>query len=786
MSKFINYDLSTLAQSSPTTLGSTVDTTLVLETSAAAIPGNPITATLKAYPPLATAEDIKLESITDQSTFIASSFTEITPGVYQASITVESGSGDLEFIAKDNKGNSSNGSVVNTISPPLSANSSNLDKQTLSALNQTSAMADTAEPTRAKSGTYQQALKKRGKSEPTSRSTETQKGRVPGAVETAVAGYRSLSETLAANHKYDEFSKLRLWANLTKPKSYRIKRLNDYRKALDECMERLAIVMQNYDIVEVGSAAKDHTNAENSNALSFRFNAGTFFDVYAPASVFNTEYLIQYSSRATFRQTALDQLSSFYTWHRAQNNMVHQARDYFNYSTQHSFLGGNINTTVYRDKKERYEYLVTQIGQVQGGAKTEGKLRTASKKTAEFNGQTAQLPDMGGSGASGGGGFSVDGVSGTASDTTLPTGSSAADAAGAQKGSAAGPAEDVEKEKISNWDISVKNDYNLKSVVGGIIQKAKDLFYQQAKAIVLRAAESFYVDSEKHVCIESGGDLYLKAKGTLYINAGDMVIRTVNGNIRRLVGYAGIQDYIDRNGINIAKKDNGDPIFDTDGNFVTQQGSEFIPVRMPAPKIGTITEFIRPTSSIHVPSPKLIEGDNSLFTDFLKDVGLEQITSLGGLLDTSGLTGALGDGILNTFGSGDIGNFIKDVATSGLEQMLDQGLDLIPGAGDAVDVANDVADQLNAFVDELIEVKTSSVEVTGSDLSYTVTYKLPDEPGTALITYPTELLDYPKTAVPKPAKTGSNDLRNMPILPSARLEPLWQNGVPFEEQTPTE
>ncbi len=784
MPNFPNYDLTTLTSATPTTLGNTVNASLILETSAAAIPGNPVTIRLKAYPPVSDAAALSIQTTDGSSNFVASSFTEVEPGTYEASVTVSSESNRIEFVVQDNQGNVSNGSVVTPLSPPSFSSSANFDTETLDALNQTSAMADTAETTRAKAGTYEQALKKRGKSEPTSRSTETQKGRVPGAVETAVAGYRSLSEALAANHKYDEFSKLRLWANLSKPKSYRIKRLNDYRKALDECMERLAIIMGNYDIVEVGSAAKDHTNAENSNALSFRFNAGTFFDVYSPATVFNTEYLIQYSSRATFRQTALDQLSSFYTWHRAQNNMVHQARDYFNYSTQHSFLGGNINTTIYRDKKERYEYVVTQIGQVSGGEKVEGKLRTASKQTAEFNGQTAQLPDFG-SGSTAGG-FSVDGAVGTASDTTLPTASTDSTSESTELKGAGTETETVAPEKISNWDISVKNDFNLKSVVGGIVQKAKDLFFQQAKAIVMKAAESFYAQSDKHVCIESGGDLYLKAKGTLYINAGDLVIRTVNGNIRRLVGYAGIEDYIDRNGINIAKQDNGDPVFDVDGNFVTQVGTEFIPVKMPTPKVGTITEFLRPTPVIYVPSPKLVEGDSSLFTDFLKDVGLDQITSLTDLFDASGLTDAVGSGILDTFGSGDIGNFIKDVATSGLEQMMDAGMDLIPGASDAVDVANDVADQLNAFVDDLIEVKVSSVEVVGPDLSYIVTYKLPEDPATAVITYPTELLDYPKTAVPKPAKTGSNDLRNMPILPSARLEPLWQNGIPFELDTATD
>lgn len=783
MAKFPSYDLNMLTGASPTTLGNTVNTSLILETTAAAIPGNPITVVVKAYPPLEDSSSLNIQAVDNSAEFVASSFTELSQGVYEASLTVSDKTPRLEFVVKDGQGNSSNGSVVTPVTAPSSTKSINSSNETLNTLNKTSAMADVAETTRAKAGTHTQALKKRGKSEPTSRSTETQKGRIPGAVETAIAGYRALSETLASNHKYDEFSKLRLWTNISKPKSYRIKGLNDYRKALDECMERLAIVMGNYDIVEVGSSAKDHTNAENSNALSFRFNSGTFFDVYSPATVFNTEYLIQYSSRATFRQTAIDQLSSFYTWHRAQNTMVHQAKDYFNYSSQHSFLGGNINTTVYRKKKERYESLLTQVGQVKGGEKVEGKLRSASKKTAEFNGQTEQLPDFGG-GSTGGSGFTVEGAEGTSEDTNLPTSSGGGEETSGTKGEGT-ETETVEKEVISNWDISVKNDFNLKSVVGGIVQKAKDLFFQQAKAIVMKAAESFYVKSDKHVCLESGGDLYLKAKGTLYINAGDVVIRTVNGNIRRLIGYSSIQEYIERNNINILKDDDGEPFYDQEGNFVIEQGDELIPVKMPIPKVGTITEFVKPTPYIYVPSPKLVEGGNGLFTDILKNIGLDPISSLGELFESTGFGESIGDSILSTFGSGDVGNFIKDVASSGLEQMMDAGMDLI-GGDDLLSAANDVVDQLNAFTDDLIEIKTSSVEVNGGDLSYTVTYKLPDDPGTAIIAYPTELLDYPKTAVPKPAKTGSNDLRNMPILPSARLEPLWQNGLPFESETPTD
>jgi hypothetical protein len=787
--KFTDYSVQSLTKTKPTISGSSYDTTYVLETSAATTPGSPVTVTVRAYPPVSDLSQLKLEAAnpTLQAAMVATKFVQTEkPGVYQASVTVSKAlEQGLELYVRDTKGNLSNGSVVSTVSAPK-AEASNYNNQVVSTLNQTSAMSDASESNKAKAGTYDAALKKLGMSEPTSRSTQTTKGRTGGAVETAVAGYRSLAEALAANHKYDEFSKLRVWVNLSKPKNYRIKRLNEYRTALDNCMERLAVVMQNYDYVEVGSSVKDHTNAENSNALSFRFNAGTFFDVYSPASVFNTEYLIQYSTRGTFRQTAIDQLSSFYTWHRAQNNMVHQARDYFNYSTQHSFLGGNINTTIYRDKKERYEYLVTQIGQVKGGEKVEGKLRSASKKTAEFNGQSAQLPSMGGSesGGMGGGGFTVEGASDVATDTTLPTSSAteAAEPTDGVKGSASGEAETVAPDKVSNWDISVKNDFNLQSVVGGIIQQAKDLFFQQAKAIILKASESLFLKSSKHVCIEAKQDLYLKAGGTLYINADNLVIRTVSGNIQRLVGYAGIDEYVEKNGIDLLKNEDGDPYKDENGDYITMAGDEAVSVKMPTPQKGTIVEFLKP-GPIYVPTPKLVEGDNSLFTDFLKDMNLDPITNLTDILDGSALSDALGDSLLSTFGEGDLGKFITDVATSGLEQMLDAGLDALPGAGELLDTVGDINDQLNAFVDELIEIKKSSVEVVGPDLSYIVTYKLPEAPATAVITYPTELLDYPKVSVPKPASTGSNDLRNMPVLPKARIEPLWQNGV--DMNTPT-
>lgn len=565
--------------------------------------------------------------------------------------------------------------------------------------------------------------------QPTQHSKTLSTGTPLGHKLDAAGRFRALAEVLGVNHKYDELAKLKLWTEFNKPVSYLPTDIKRYTESLDSGIERLKTVYDMWGYAEIGSTTERSTASQIKTAQSFSFTSATAFDVTAPAMILNSEYLVQQASKGSFRQTNIDQLSCFYRWHRAEKFIVTQAKDYFNYASQFSFFSGNFNTTVYNTKEERYEHLLTQVGQ-----SDEGK-----------NAVNA---------------FNVLGILDTAENPTVKKDLSFETTEESTPISLGG------LDQPSSWDINVKHDFNLFSVLAGIVQRSKELIYQQAKALITEVVESYFVKSGNHIYLEAGKDLYLRSKGTLYLSGKKVVIHTLDDtNIERLIGYPNAEMYEELNGPTFIRDKTGELLKDVEGNILVQGAFGFpVPFNLGPQKRGRVFEILRP-GQINVPKPRLeyeeVLNVSPEVEEVLKNNGFSKAIdafnfSVGDIVSSLEFLKKDFETTAGAFdGSELIGDLVKGLSLDNFLKGL--SLDVIPGVGE-------VRNQLDFNGLDLNPASVSKVTVSGGELDYTVSVLLPDIPGSRTMNYPPNLLDYPKSPVPKVAPSSNNNIWVAPAV----------------------
>lgn len=209
-------------------------------------------------------------------------------------------------------------------------------------------------PTSAAIGTTKDQLANNGKVQPSvDRGDKPKFDSLPGATQEATSRLAALSESLGLVHLASELASLQTWVS-AQGTEILTDDLSNYQSSLSEGLVRLGLILEKYSYSPAGSDISRISSAYGRSAQSFRFNSGSVFDVYAPATLLNTEYLVQQSSKGTFRQTAIDQLSCFYSWERSEESIVQQAKDRYEYTTEHSYVGGKQSVEVFESGDSRY------------------------------------------------------------------------------------------------------------------------------------------------------------------------------------------------------------------------------------------------------------------------------------------------------------------------------------------------------------------------------------------------------------------------------------------------
>jgi uncharacterized membrane protein YgcG len=384
-----------------------------------------------------------------------------------------------------------------------------------------------------------------------------------GAAKETATRYGGLTELLNGNHIADEVLKLGLWTasmglgNLDVADQFR-----KYKTTLAYSMSRLGFIMKKYDFTNKGSVVVQSSNAYNSSAQSHRFNSGTVFDIYAPTTMINTEYLIQQSSNATLRQTGIDQLSCFYRWHRAEEAMINQTKKIYNYTTDQVINGGNALDEVYNVATYKYLDGVNvhiggfgsplgggiggAIGGAVGGAvggAIGGAVGSAASGGGGSGGGGGSSSGGGGSSSGGGGGSGEFSLDGTEESISLDGVESALGGAGDVAGSAVNAGIDAAQGGIdaltggelpgltdpikSNYTLSATGNVNLFSLLGRLLVKAKDSVLAMAENIVLDATKDIFIRAAEKLALESKHNLNITCReGQLIIDAEEIIFRS--------------------------------------------------------------------------------------------------------------------------------------------------------------------------------------------------------------------------------------------------------------------
>jgi hypothetical protein len=549
-----------------------------------------------------------------------------------------------------------------------------------------------------------------------------------GAAKEAVSRYNGLTNLLNGSHKADEMLKLRLWLTGLGVGDLSVaSEIGEYSTTLAYSMSRLGFIMKKYDFTNKGSVVVQSSNAYNSSAQSHRFNSGTVFDIYAPTTMINTEYLIQQSSSATFRQTGIDQLSCFYQWHRAEDAMVNQTKNLYNYATHQVVNGGNALNEVYN--VATYKYLDGVDVRIGGFSLSSLGSSIGGESDESGNEEEALTTDDGMSGpasaGAAGGATSVDdGMSGPASARAgagAVAGAGAGAVAGAVEDGMNGPAsmqeglegevpvdgeetlEPLEPVK-ANYTLSATGNVNLFSLLGRLLVKAKESVLALATDIVLDATKDIFIRAAEKLALESTDNLNITCRdGQLILDAKEIIFRSPQP-IQFYIGEG--PTYMQESIVGLTQVENPDLM------------------RLPELFVTTV-EDLAPIDDIsgEVGEAIGVEGPPEDLA------GIDDVSAGGG-------TPIGVEGPPEVMGPEPLGS-----------------IDSIPAEG--------------AIPIEVEEPPTEEIETEGPLIKYAVVVEQSPEPTPGFITTPYSLLDYPKSPLPAPVAQPNNGIVTSPIYPAS-------------------
>jgi hypothetical protein len=218
--------------------------------------------------------------------------------------------------------------------------------------------------TRSTSGTVQSNFAKKGLNALENKDDKKRKNAVQGAVQQAVSRIRGLSEVIAINHLADEVVKLQTWSNTIMlldimsadagDLASDVTNLIEYTAGITQDLIKLTKILEEYGINLKGTTSTQNSAVVNQAAQAFRYTSNSVYDIESPTTLLNTEYLIQQSSKATFRQTGVDQLSCFDSWHRAEDTITRQAKTQYNYASEKIFSGAKTHVGTYNTGSDYY------------------------------------------------------------------------------------------------------------------------------------------------------------------------------------------------------------------------------------------------------------------------------------------------------------------------------------------------------------------------------------------------------------------------------------------------
>jgi hypothetical protein len=131
--------------------------------------------------------------------------------------------------------------------------------------------------------------------------------------------------------------------------------LDEYLAAVTTSLLKLSHILKQYTIGLKGTTANLNSAVVNQAAQAMRYTSNSVFDIESPVTLFSTEYLIQQSSKGTFRQTNIDQLSCFNSWVRAEDNIVRQSKAQYNYATDTMYNGGMTKVDSFINGSQYYQ-----------------------------------------------------------------------------------------------------------------------------------------------------------------------------------------------------------------------------------------------------------------------------------------------------------------------------------------------------------------------------------------------------------------------------------------------
>lgn len=220
--------------------------------------------------------------------------------------------------------------------------------------------------TRSVTGTVQSSFSKKGLNALDNKDDIKRKEAIQGAVQQAVSRIRGLSEVLAIHHLGDEVVKMQAWLtsiaipDFTNVNIASLLALGDITKIVEYAVDvtqdvvKLTDILEQYSIGLSGSTAVQNSGVVNQTGQAFRYTSNSVFDIEAPTTLINAEYLVQQSTKSTFRQTGIDQLSCFTSWQRAEDGMMRQAKNQYNYATDGIYNGAKVKVGTYVSGTDNY------------------------------------------------------------------------------------------------------------------------------------------------------------------------------------------------------------------------------------------------------------------------------------------------------------------------------------------------------------------------------------------------------------------------------------------------
>lgn len=218
--------------------------------------------------------------------------------------------------------------------------------------------------TRSSTGTVQSSFSKKGLNALANKDDKKRKDAVQGAVQQAVSRIRGLSEVLVTNHLGDELIKLQAWLTSIAIPDFTNVNIEtlladltgvlEYTTGVTQDIIKLTTILEQYSIGLKGTTSSQNSGVVNQTAQAFRYTSNSVYDIESPTTLINTEYLIQQSTKSTFRQTGVDQLSCFNSWQRAEESIFRQSKNQYNYSTEGIYNGAKVKVGTYVSGTDNY------------------------------------------------------------------------------------------------------------------------------------------------------------------------------------------------------------------------------------------------------------------------------------------------------------------------------------------------------------------------------------------------------------------------------------------------